>query len=48
MSYYLKSDNNTKLLRKMYEYPYLNERIMELSNKNNVIEIGFWVKDILQ
>ncbi|UCH88296.1 MAG: hypothetical protein JSV49_08505 [Thermoplasmata archaeon] len=48
MSYYCKEKSYLRKLTKINEYPYLNERFVALkSNKHNVIEVGFWISDIL-
>ena len=47
MSYYFKDNNNLKKLTKINEYPFINERFLKLQQNKNVIEVGFWVMDLL-
>jgi hypothetical protein len=46
MSYQFNEKNFVKKLSKVVDYPYLNELFCELKSEENVIEVGFWIKDI--
>jgi hypothetical protein len=47
MSYYFKEKSYIKKLGRMNDYPFLNEKHVLLKSGNNVIEVGFWISDIL-
>lgn len=48
MSYYVSEKNNTKKLSKFYKFPHMNEQFEKLEEKINVIEVGFWISEIIE
>jgi hypothetical protein len=48
MSYCSREKNDVKKLTKYYEYILSNDQYLGLMERQNVIEIGFWISDITQ
>lgn len=47
MSYYYEAKHNLKLLRRINEFRFINELYIEPEGNREVIEVGHWVKQLL-
>jgi hypothetical protein len=48
MSYVYQDKKNLRLLGRINEFKFINDNFIEPEENRNVIEIGHWVKEILE